>query len=221
MITLLLRTFLIYIFLICIMRAMGKRQLGELEVNDLVITLLLSEIATAAITDTSKPLIHSVIPVATLALLEILTSFFSLKLPMLKSLLSPKPAILIYNGKIDRLQLKKARVSLDELLCELRQKDAPDIDQILYAVMESSGKISVIKKAAESPPTASQLGLQTSESGMMRTVLCDGDYADNTLRALGRDRSWVDRQIKQHGFTLQEVFFVMADDAGNVRIQKK
>ncbi len=221
MLTLLIRTVFIYVFLILIMRMMGKRQLGELEMTDLVITLLLSEIATVSLTDPSIPLMHSVIPVATLALLEMLTSWLSLKLPKLKTMLSPKPAILIHNGTVDREQLQKARVSLDELMCELRQKDISDISQVQYAIMESSGKMSVIKKAAESPPTAAQLGIQPDESGMMRTVFCDGFYADKTLRAIGRDRHWVNKQIKSCGLTPETVFFVTADDAGNVRVQQK
>ena len=221
MLILLLRTVLIYVFLIAIMRFMGKRQLGELEITDLVITLLLSEIATVALTDPTKSLWHSVIPAATLAVLEVLASWLSLKIPFLKTFLSPKPAILIYNGKIDRKQMQKARVSLEELMSELRQKDIPDLDQVQYAIMESSGKISVLKKASDTPPTAAQLGMQTNECGMMRTVFCDGVYADSTLRAMGRDRNWVDKQIKQRNMTLNEVFFMLADDADNIRIQPK
>jgi uncharacterized membrane protein YcaP (DUF421 family) len=221
MLTLLIRTVLTYIFLIFVMRLMGKRQLGELEMTDLVITLLLSEIATVALTDPTKSFLHTVIPVITLAILEVLTSYLSLKFPKFRKILSPAPAILIYNGKVDRRQMQKARVSLDELMCELRQKDAADIGQVQYAIIESSGKISVIKKAADSPPTAAQLGMQPCESGMMRAVFCDGIYADKTLRAIGRDRNWVNKQIRQHGLTPDTVFFVTADDNGNVRIQQK
>ena len=221
MLTLLARTVLTYIFLIFVMRLMGKRQLGELEITDLVITLLLSEIATVVLTDPSKPILHTIVPVLTLALLEMSTSWLALKFPKVQKLLSPKPTILIYNGKIDRKQMQKARVSLDELMCELRQKEVSDINQVQYAIMESSGKISVIKKTAESPPSSMQLGLHLSENGMMRTVYCDGTYDDNTLRALGLDRHWVDKQLKAHGYSRANVFFLMADDAGNVRIQKK
>ena len=221
MLTLLIRTVLTYIFLIFIMRLMGKRQLGELEITDLVITLLLSEIATVALTDTSKSLLHTIIPVFTLALLEMATSWLALKVPKFQKLLSPKPTILIHNGKIDRKQMQKARVSLDELMCELRQKEISDIEQVQYAIMESSGKISVIKKAAESPPTSAQLGLHLPECGIMRTVYCDGTYDDNTLLALGLDRHWVDKQLKAHNCSHASVFFLMTDDAGNVRMQQK
>ena len=221
MLTLLIRTVLTYISLIFVMRLMGKRQLGEFEMNDLVITLLLSEIATVALVDPSKSILHAVIPVITLAVLEVLTSYLSLKFPKFKNVLSPTPAIVIHNGTIDRRQMQKARLSLDELMCELRQKEISDVGQVQYAIMESSGKISVIKKASDSPPTSAQLGIQSTETGMMRTVFCDGIYADKTLRALGRDRNWVNKQIKARGLTRDTVFFVMADDAGNVRIQEK
>ncbi len=221
MFTILLRTILIYVFLICIMRLMGKRQLGELEVTDLVITLLLSEISTIPITDQNTPVLYAIVPVATLALLEVLTSGLSLKYPALKRILSPKPAILIHNGKADRREMQKVRISLDELLCELRQQNVASIDQVQYAILESNGKISVITKAAYSPANAQMLGLCPEESGIQHILYCDGVYSDQTLRALGKDRIWVQKQMKLQGYSPEQVFYVLADDLGNVRIERR
>ena len=130
MIIIFLRTVLIYVFLIVILRLMGKRQLGELEMSDLVISLLLSEIATIPITDRTSPLSHAVIPILTLASLEFITSALTLKLPRFKKLLSSEPTVLICNGRVLRAEMKKVRVSLDELLCELRQNNVSDIVRI-------------------------------------------------------------------------------------------
>ncbi len=221
MFTILIRTILIYLFLIGIMRLMGKRQLGELEVTDLVITLLLSEIATIPITDKNTPILYAVVPVITLASFEVFTSGLSLKYPRIKSLLSPKPALLIHNGKIDRAELQKVRISLDELLCELRQKNVSDVDQVQYAILESNGKISIITKTAHTPPTAQMLGLTPAEAGIMHIVFCDGVYADPTLRALGKDRRWVQKQMKAHGLAPAQVFYMMVDDDDNVRIERR
>lgn len=221
MIIILLRTLLIYVFLIAIMRMMGKRQLGELEVTDLVITLLLSEISTVPLTDPSKPLFQAILPIITLASLEVLTSWLCLKIPKFKVMLSPKPAILVHNGRIDRKQMQKARISLDELMCELRQKEIADISQVQYAIIESNGKISTFKKIAEQPPSATALGIDVTENGMMRTVLCDGLYADKTLRALGLDRNWLNKQLKSRGVSPGQVFFAAVDDSGNLHVQTK
>lgn len=221
MFTILFRTVLIYVFLIGIMRLMGKRQLGELEVSDLVITLLLSEISTIPITDKNTPVLYAIIPVATLAALEVFASGLSLKFPRLKTLLSPKPAILIRNGKADRVEMQKVRISLDELMCELRQKNVADISQVQYAILESNGKISILTKAADTPPTAQMLGLYTQEVGIQHVVFCDGIYSDQTLRALGKDRTWAQKQMKQQGYTDDQVFYMLVDDLGNTCIERR
>ena len=221
MFIILLRTILIYVFLICIMRLMGKRQLGELEVTDLVITLLLSEISTIPITDKNTPVLYAVVPVATLALLEVLTSGLSLKYPSLKRLLSPKPAILIHNGKADRHQMQKVRISLDELMCELRQQNVADIDQVQYAILESNGKISVITKVAYAPVNSQLLGLSPKETGIQHILYCDGIYSDQALRTLGKDRIWAQKQMKMQGYSPEQVFYMLSDDLGNVRIERR
>ncbi len=221
MFTILIRTVLIYVFLIAVMRLMGKRQLGELEVTDLVITLLLSEISTIPITDKNTPLLYAIIPVATLASLEVFTSGLALKYPKLKKFLSPKPAILVHNGRADRQQMKKVRISLDELMCELRQNNVSDIDQVQYAILESNGKISIITKASYAPPTAEMLGMAVPEPGILRIVYCDGVYSDQTLRSLGKDRVWAQKQMRAQGITPEQVFYMMTDDLGNVRIERR
>ncbi len=221
MLIVLLRTVLIYVFLIAVMRLMGKRQLGELEITDLVITLLLSEIATIPLTDKNTPLLYAIVPVVTLAAFEIFSSALSLRFPKIKQLLSPKTAILIRDGQVDRTAMRKVRITLDELMCELRQKDVANIADVYYAILESNGKISVITKAAAQPPTAQQLGLQPQEPGMMHIVFCDGIYADPTLRALGKDRAWAKKQMRQHGLSPERVFYMMVDDLDNVRIQRR
>ena len=221
MFTILFRTVLIYIFLIFIMRLMGKRQLGELEVTDLVITLLLSEIATIPITDKNTPILYAIVPVVTLASFEVFTSGLALKYPKIKKLLSPKPTVLIHNGKANRQEMQKVRISLDELMCELRQNNIPDIEQVQYAILESNGKISIITKAAFTPPVAQQFGMAPQECGMQHIIFCDGIYSDHTLQALGKDRTWAQKQMRSHGLSEQQVFYMLADDLGEVRIERR
>lgn len=221
MFTILFRTALIYFFLIGIMRLMGKRQLGELEMTDLVITLLLSEIATIPITDKNTPVLYAIVPVVTLASFEVFTSALSLRFPKLKALLSPKPTVLIHNGEVNRREMKKVRISLDELLCELRQQNVGDIEQVQYAILESNGKISVIVKSLCTPPTAEQLGMRPPEQGILHIVYCDGVYSDHTLRSLGKDRRWAQKQMRLQGLSPEQVFYMMVDDLDNIRIQRR
>ena len=221
MLTLLIRSILIYAFLILIMRLMGKRQLGELELTDLVITLLLSEIATIPITDQNTPLLHAIIPVVTLACLEVFTSALSIRFPKFKSILSPKPAILIRNGKANRQEMKKVRISLDELLSELRQSNIPDISQVQYAILESNGKLSIITKAAYTSPSAQQLGLQPTENGIMHIIYCDGVFSTEESRSIGKDQRWAQKVMQEQGYTPEQVFYMLADDSGNVLIERR
>ena len=221
MFTILFRTALIYFFLIGIMRLMGKRRLGEIEMTDLVITLLLSEIATIPITDKNTPVLYAIVPVVTLASFEVFTSALSLRFPKLKALLSPKPTVLIHNGEVNRREMKKVRISLDELLCELRQQNVGDIEQVQYAILESNGKISVIVKSLCTPPTAEQLGMRPPEQGILHIVYCDGVYSDHTLRSLGKDRRWAQKQMRLQGLSPEQVFYMMVDDLDNIRIQRR
>ena len=150
MVTILIRTLIVYFSLIATMRFMGKRQLGELEISDLVTTLLLSDIATLPITNTDIPLSHALIPILTLTSLEVVLSGLLLKIPVFKKILSVRPAILIRHGKPDCAAMASVRVSAEELLSQLRQKDIADPSEVEYAILEPNGQISIVKKASHS-----------------------------------------------------------------------
>ena len=147
MLNIFLKTVIIYVILIISMRLMGKRQIGELEVSDFVTTLLISEIASAPITDSSIPIINAAIPLLILVVLEVVSSFLLVRFPSLKSVVSARPTIVINKGKPDRRAMLKVRLSVDELVSELRQQGITDISEVQYAILEQNGKITVIEKA--------------------------------------------------------------------------
>ncbi len=221
MTTILIRTLIIYAALIMIMRFMGKRQLGELEISDLVTTLLISELASLPLTDESIPLSHAVLPILVLMALEVLLSGAILKFPFAKKLFSVRPAILIRHGVPDRTAMRAVRVSMEELLSQLRQKDVTDPDEVEYAILEPNGQISVVKKASRQQATLEQLGIQTTEAGMMHLIVSDGQIHRRNLEQAGKDERWLEAVLLTRHCSLDEVFLLMVDDGDEIRFFTK
>ncbi len=218
MLTILIRTLIIYFSLIITMRFMGKRQLGELEISDLVTTLLISEIASLPIANTEIPLSHALLPILTLTALEVLLSGALLKFPALKRAFGVRPAILLRGGKPDRAAMRAMRISSEELFSQLRQKDVTDPRDVAYAILEPNGQISVILRAAARQATARELGVTPAESGMMHLIISDGAVNRRNLALAGRDERWLEEILRAHKLTVPEVFLLLVDDGGTVRL---
>lgn len=221
MTTILIRTVIIYIFLISIMRLMGKRQLGELEVSELVSTIILSDIASLPICDQDIPLAYAIIPIITITFFEVGMSFLLTKAPCLKKLISASPSILINKGKLDRHELSKNRISLDELLSELRQKEIADITEVEYAIIEQNGKITVIPKAKYSPPKATELGLSPKETGLCHIIVADGHVDKYGLKKTKKSPQWLHSLLQKNKTNLKDIFLLTIDDSGKLTIIKK
>lgn len=178
-----IRGFLIYILVIFATRAMGKRQLGELSPSELVITILISNIATLSMEEPSLPLITGVIPILTLVCLDILASYAALKSRKLRQIISGKPKIIISNGVVDQSVLAELRFTIDDVLASLRSNGIFDITQVQYAVVETTGTISVLQKADELPLTPKTLATPEAPADPPQVVISDGDIVkDNQLR---------------------------------------
>ena len=210
MLVILLRTLMIYGFLILIMRFMGKRQLGELEITDLVTTLLISEIASLPLTEEDIPLHHALLPILIIAGLEVGMSALLLKGPIFKRLLIPRPTILMSHGVPDRKAMKKARLSCEELLSQLRLKGVNDPQNVEYAVMESNGQISVIQSESD--------GGSTTLTGVMRLIISDGWVNRDNLRLIGRDTDWLEKYLKKRGLHARDVFMLLSDGGKVLRL---
>lgn len=221
MITILIRTLIIYVSLIMIMRFMGKRQLGELEISDLVTTLLVSEIASLPLTNTDVPLSHAILPILVLTSLEVILSGAQIKIPLLKNLFSIRPAILVRHGVPDRAVMRSVRISSEELLSQLRQKDVTDPHEVEYAILEPNGQISVIKKAREQPPTLEQLDMNVPERGMMHMVICDGKINTRNLTLAGKDERWLEAYLLTKRIGIGDVFLLLVDDSGKTRLYSR
>ncbi len=215
------RTLLLYLALIVTMRLMGKRQIGELEVTDLVTTLLLSEIASLPITDQNIPLFHALVPMLTLLGLEVLSSIVLVRFPQFKGLVSAKPTVIIQNGQLDQKALLSLRISMEELMGELRQQGYTSPDQVDCAILEKNGKLTVLPKPQFAPPTAADLKLSPSPSPLMHVVLSMGIINDAGLRLIGKDRPWLVSELQKRDLSPASLFCVTANSSGELLVMEK
>ena len=216
MLTIVLRTLLIYVFLILTMRLMGKRQIGELEVTDLVTTFLLSEIASLPITNQEIPVAFALIPMVVLLALEVFSSYILLCIPRLKIFLSAPPTVLIHKGTLVQRALRETRITIEELMSEIRQQNLTDLSQVECAILEKNGKLTVLPKAQYAQPTAQQLGVTSKDAGLMHIVYSNGVYSKEGLRLIGRDRDWLRRELAKKHLSPSRLFCVTANESGEL-----
>ena len=206
MASILIRTVIIYILLTVSLRIMGKRQIGELDVGDLVSTLLVSELAAIPIDDPDIPLMNAVIPILLVISLEIILSTLKNKSSFLKRTFDGEPVYIIYNGRLLQSNLRDNRISLDELLSELRSQGVFDICEVEYAIIEQNGTLSVKKYDGES---------------IAHTLLIDGEILTDSVYRLGLDRRWVEKRLAEHEMTVSETFLMTVDGDGKTTVIKK
>lgn len=223
MITAFARTVILYLLIMLELRLMGKRQIGELELSELVLTMMLSDLAAVPMQDFGLPLLSGVIPIVTLLALSLLSSQLSLRSLRYRAAVCGTPSVLIQNGKIQQSAMRINRYTLDELLEELRKQGYFNIQDVKYAILENSGQLSVLPWTRQQPPTAAQLGLELPESGSLPTVLInDGRLLSKNLTACGRDSAWLKRVLlEQHISSFREVFLFTVNEQGETHCIKK
>ena len=223
MITALIRTVILYALIMIGMRLMGKRQIGELEPSELVLTMMISDLAAVPMQDFGIPLLAGFIPILTLLSLSMLLSQLSLHSLRFRALVCGNPAILIRDGKVQQDVMRKNRFTLDELLEELREQGISSIEDVKYAVLENSGRLSVLPRTSQLPPTAAQLGLKLQDDVTLPTILInDGRIIRRNLTACGRDENWLHKQLaKEKLHSPKQVFLLTLDEQGGVFCVKK
>ncbi|MBE6708962.1 MAG: DUF421 domain-containing protein [Ruminococcaceae bacterium] len=221
MITLFLRTLIIYFALLFSIRLMGKRQIGELQVTEFIVTFMLSELATMPIIDKSAPVSYAIVPILLLLSLEVIFSFIISKLPSLKKIFFGSPGVLICRGKIMQHELAKNRIDINELLAELRLKDIADPSDVEYAILEDNGKLSVIKKACASPATPDILSRTVKEPGVAHPIIICGTVSDIGLKMAERSVDWLRTELRRANTSVEDVFLLTVDDLGKTNIIMK
>ena len=222
MFTGLIRTMILYILIIAGIRLMGKRQVGELEPSELVLSLIIADLASVPMQDFGIPLLTGVIPIITLLSLTMVLSVLTMKSVRFRALLCGRPSIIIRNGQLDQREMAHNRLTVDELLEELRSKGYTDLSGVKYAILETNGQLSVLPYADQKPPTARQMQVSVQDSGLPLVLISDGHILERNLTALGHDRPWLDKRLKERGCLSQrEVFLLMADPSGGLYLAKK
>ena len=223
MITAFIRTLLLYLLIISSLRVMGKRQIGELEPVDLVLAMMLSDLAAVPMQDFGIPLLAGFIPILTLISLSLLLSQLSLHSLRFREFICGKPAFLIRNGVLLQDEMRKNRYTVDELLEELRQQGYTSVSEVKYAVLENSGQLSVLPWARCQPPTAEQLGITPSQETTMPVILIDdGRVLKGNLSACGRDEAWLVRELRRQGLASpKDAFLLTLDEFNKVYCVKK
>ena len=221
MATLFLRTVIIYVILLAALRLMGKRQVGELEVSELVITFLLSELAVLPLSNRNAPLSHALIPVLLLLSAEVIFSFLTFRFPLFRRIALGKPSVIINKGKIDTGELAKLRISVAELMSELRLCGVASLNEVEYAVIEDNGKMSVFKNARSSPVTAKDAGAEVVEKGIAHCLIAEGRISGDGLKSAGKSADWLRSFLDEKNTAVSDVFFMTVDDSGEIIIIMK
>lgn len=217
-----IRTLILYVVILISMRVMGKRQLGELETSELVVAVLISDLAANPLQDTGIPLLYGIIPTITLVCCEILISGAVVKSVRFRSIICGNPSIIINNGKIVQSEMKKNRYTIDELSEELRGKSITDISTVKYAILETDGSLSVLQYASHTPITAEQMKIAADDPGYPVMVINNGRILSKNLKLMGLNEKWLEKQLKARRISSpKDIFLMTVNHAGQVYITPK
>lgn len=180
------RTLILYVVILIIFRVMGKREIGELSLLDLVVFMMIAEMAALGIENNQEPIIKWLVPMLLLVGVQFILAFISLKSKRFRILVDGKPSIIINNGKIDEHEMRNQRYNFDDLLLQLREDGVSDIEDVQYAILETSGKLSIFKKS--------------DQADLALTLIIDGKIQEENLQEIGKDKQWLCEQLNQKGF---------------------
>ena len=217
-----IRTIILYLLIIAGVRLMGKRQVGELEPSELVLALLIADLAAVPMQDFGIPLISGIIPILTLLSMTMIFSMLSMKSVRFRALLCGRPSIIVENGKLHQREMSKNRFTVDELMEELRMKGVTDISTVKYAILETNGQLSVLPYADQKPPTAKDMALSPEEGGLPIVIINDGHILEHNLKTRGYALNGLEKQLGQRGVQkAEDVYLLTADEQGRVYFAPK
>ncbi len=216
-----IRTLILYVFIIIAIRLMGKRQISDMQPSELVVTMVISDIASLPMQNTSQPLLSGVIPVTILVALEITTSVIMLKSRRFRKLICGNPVVVIENGKLLQKQLRSLRMTTEDLFAQLRQQNIFSLDEVQYCVVETNGLVSVLEKPEHRVPDASDLGVKMPDDGPEAVVVSDGQIVSSGLSLCHSDENEVRKILKKKHTDLRNVFLMTLTDTGTYQIIKK
>ena len=216
-----IRVIILYILVLIVMRLMGKREIGQLQPFELVVAIMIADLASIPMSDVGIPITNGFIPILALLLMHILISILNMKSIKIREILCGKPRILIYRGKIDEKALKKERFTLNELQERLRGVNIINIGDVEYAILETSGQITVIQKPDKRTTTPKDFDMMPEYEGLPYDLVIDGKIMYNNLKTLGKDYNWLKKEVSKFKIKPEEALIVTIDGANQIFCQKK
>lgn len=222
MITAVVRTVILYLLIIVGIRLMGKRQIGQLEPSELVLSLLIADLAAVPMQDFGIPLLMGIIPILTLLCLSTILSVLTVKSIRFRALLCSRPSIVVQDGQILIREMVKNRFTVDELMEELRVAGITDLSSVKYAVLETTGRISVLPKAEEKPVTVKDMKLPVQDNGLPVILISDGRILSQNLKIRNLTEAWLKKQLRQRNVQdIRHVFLMTVDEKGHIYLAEK
>ena len=216
-----IRTIILYLILIAVIRIMGKRQVGQMEPSEFVVTMLVANLASIPMQDGGIPLYSGLVPILTVLGVELVLSAASLRSVGFRRLLCGKPVILIENGHVLQNNLRRTRITLDELTGHLREKDVLNVTDVQYAILETNGNLSVFPYPKHRPASAKDAGIHPERQSLPVTIIGDGYLYRQNLPSAGKDEAWVRRFLQERELKQQDVWLLTLDATGRTTLLRK
>lgn len=217
-----IRTIILYTVVVVVMRIMGKRQIGELQPFELVIAIMISELAAVPMQDTGIPLLNGIIPILTLMIIEVAISYITLKSRKARKVVCGSPSVLIKDGKILEDQMRIQRFNLSDLMEELRTSGYLNLSDVEFAILETSGKVSIIPKSDSTPVTRKDLNIKQPEELLPLAIIMDGELIEHNLQISGQNMTWLMERLKENGAKgINDVFIAIIDSNGQFYLQRR
>ncbi len=216
-----IRTIILYFCVVFALRIMGKRQLGELQPSELVVAIMISDLASVPMQSKSIPLLDGIIPIFSLVLVELLFSIVVLKSVKLRSIITGRPTQIIQNGSLLKNEMKELRISIDDIVEQARLAGYPDISQIDTAYIETNGQMSVIPKEKDRPITLEDLNISKRQTNIPYIIIADGKIRQTNLKSVGITTSWIEKKLSENNIkNITDVFFMSVTEDKEVYIQR-
>ena len=217
----LIRSILLYIIVLIVMRIMGKREIGQLQPFELAISIMIADLASIPMADVGIPISNGIIPILGLLVMHLITSFANIKSMKIRGIMCGKPTILIYRGKIDEAALKRERFTLNELQERLRGNNVFNLGDVEYAILETSGQITVIQKPNKRVTIPEDFNIMPEYEGIPYDLVVDGKIMYENLKQIGKNEIWLEKQVEKFKMKPQEALIVTYDGKGQIFCQKK
>ena len=215
------RAVVLYIIVLVVMRLMGKREIGQLQPFELAISIMIADLASIPMTETGVPITKGIIPILGLLVMHLLISVLNMKSVRAREIVCGKPRILIYRGKIDEKALIKERFTINELEERLRINNVASIGDVEYAILETSGNITVIQKPNKRTTIPEDFNIMPDYEGIPYDLVVDGKVMDDNLTAIGKNYTWLKKQVEKFNIKPEEALIVTFDGKGQIFCQKK